>query len=749
MKLLVLAALLAAAPYQNPIARLEPNGERPVFINPPTFRWPQDKPGEATLQFSRGADFSQPVQVVVKGESFYRPLQPMQPGRWYWRVRQGGSGWSQTAVFDLPENAVRWPIESWTGALARIPARHPRLWVTPERAAELRREAAGPLREMVAEWSKSARRYLDQPLPLEQDKPRTKTEEFEKKAVQRVSSKADAGRTVGPAGELAFLYLLTGREEFAREARRRAMAAARLDPGGYTSHEVSDFANSSIIVNCARVYDYLYDILPEQERSALRKMLLERVRRVFAAYRPRLEQRWINAHAWQHVLMDATAGALALYGEEPEAREWFDWSQRLHVAVFPWYGGAEGGSAEGANYYSCCNMLQSLTARDLFHSATGIDLARNPWFSNNAYYLIYSHPPGGLISQFGDNNGSREAPGETKKLAALRHASLFNNPYSAAYAAAIQDKPGAGWLAALWTPFQTPAPKPLSSLPPARAFSDIGVVFIHSSIANPSENVFFEFKSSPYGSSGHAHADQNTFNIALAGEPLIIDSGYYTAFGDEHHFGYATQTKAHNGILVDGEGQEDRTLEAFGSLARFEQQPGMAYALGSAAGAYSKVKLKRFERHVLWLEPRTYVIADDIEADGSQPRRYDWLLHASREMKVDEANRTVIVSNAKGQARVSFLAPRSLKFQQTSGFEPAPRAWLPTRKGRQFPDQWHLRVTPDKPGAAERFLVVIQVERGASPQFPALPALRSDPKFQDAWRRLLPTRGWRVEDLLR
>ncbi len=63
---------------------------------------------------------------------------------------------------------------------------------------------------------------------------------------------------------------------------------------------------------------------------------------------------------------------------------------------------------------------------------------------------------------------------------------------------------------------------------------------------------FVEFKCSPYGSHGHNHADQNTFNVSAFDEPLFIDTGYYHSYGDPHHNGWTRQTKAHNGVLVDG-----------------------------------------------------------------------------------------------------------------------------------------------------------------------------------------------------
>jgi hypothetical protein len=429
-------------------------------------------------------------------------------------------------------------------------------------------------------------------------------------------------------------------------------------------------------------------------------------------YLPAREQRLFDAHGWQHVIQDLTAGALALYNELPEAKRWFDWSFKMHVALYPWYGEGDGGSAEGASYYEGTNMLQSLRAVGLFEAATGVDISRNPWYQKNPYFLIYSHPPGFARSQFADHGGSTPQPSGQHKLGALLQAARTGNPYAVSYARAIESGfPGgpANHLRLLWYPLELPEPKPLGELPKGRAFRDVGVAYLHSAIDRPDDNIMFEFRSSPYGSYNHAHADQNSFNITAYGEPLILDTGYYTAYGDEHHYGWTIHTMAHNCVLVDGKGQGPRNADAYGEITEFVVGDGFAYLVGSCPNAYHEVKLEQFDRHVLWLQPDTYVIYDVLRAP--EAHRFDWLLHAANEMDVNERGRTAHVRGERAEARVSFLLPERLSFSQTDQFSVAPEAWSPRRKGEKYPNQWHLTASTTEPETQARFLTVVQVCR--------------------------------------
>jgi hypothetical protein len=73
-----------------------------------------------------------------------------------------------------------------------------------------------------------------------------------------------------------------------------------------------------------------------------------------------------------------------------------------------------------------------------------------------------------------------------------------------------------------------PAPtSPDASLPPSALMSDLGWVAMRSAwaeAARQSETLLL-FKSSPFGSYSHSHADQNSFVLEAFGSPLLIDAG--------------------------------------------------------------------------------------------------------------------------------------------------------------------------------------------------------------------------------
>jgi hypothetical protein len=549
-------------------------------------------------------------------------------------------------------------------------------------------------------------------LPLEEAEQRGEGLSREEAVIQRITFKAEASRTAGSIGNLALLYALTGDEDCAAEARRRSLLVAGLDPRGYASHAVSDFGNGTIVSGLAAAYDLMPDYFSDEELGLIRSALHERLAITAPLFR-NLEQRVHNAHAWQHTLQQFMEGALALYGEMPEADEWFRWGVRATVALYPWFGGAEGGSAEMASYFEGTNLHSSMQMRDLIFYATGIDLCGNPWYAANIYYTIYAHPPNHHRSQFGDHPAGPMSSGPSARvyLDTLYRGALLGDPCAVAYAAHHDgDLASTATLreAFQWLSLETPEPAPLSRLPAARAFRDIGVVLLHTDIDRPEENVFFEFKSGPYGSWGHAHADQNAFNLSAFDEPLLVDTGYYHSYGDDHHYGWTVQTKAHNAVLVDGTGQPNNNLRAFGKIIAFEQGDEYMYCAGEAAPAYHEVVLDRFTRHVLALKPDIFLVYDQIEAP--EAHGYQYLLHAEREMAVEQARQAVDVVGERARCRVTLVEPAALQFSQHNQFDPPALEWRDDR-GFEMPDQWHLTAATSEDAASQRFLAVIEVQR--------------------------------------
>jgi len=684
----------------------EPDGRRPVGINPPTFRWPVFTQGPYTIELSQNEDGADAQRFEGIEETFYRPRQPLPSGRTFWRVRAKGKS-TKRVSFEIGEDTTRWPIPAWEESLSNVPRGRPRILMRPEDVPRLRKLAAGPCQPMVAKWERWAKDVVGGKLP---QKPKSATglkDKRQTRTMKRVYAKHFAIDVASPVQMLCLLYTVTEKPEYAKEIRRRTLAAATLDPRGDTAHKISDFANGCIAMNLGWAYDTLNEQWSSAEREKIRNTILERCRIGFGAYKPRKEQALFGAHAWQHVIQDLTIGALALYHESDEARQWFDWSFKMHVALYPWYGGADGGSAEGTGYYKGTNMVTSIKAAVLFEAATGVDLFGNPWYRNTPYFLLYTQGLGRSKSQFGDGSGLAY-PGKQAKLATLLWAAKLQDPYMTAYHRAIEEGTPGGVpdaIRLLWSPLRLPAPKPLDELPKARTFRDVGIVAMRSDMMHPENDIYFELRSSPYGSYNHAHADQNSFNVAAFNHRLICDSGYYISYGDPHHYGWTVRSCAHNTILVGGKGQGHRNVDAYGQIVDFEVGDGFVQTVGACPQAYKDVEVKRFDRHVLWLEPNVYLIADDLEM--AKPDKLQWLLHSDEKMQIE--GRTVILKVHEAAGRLHFYGPKELSITQTDQFTYPAVKWRPDKKKGEYPNQWHLTAETTKRAVKQRFVSVLQV----------------------------------------
>ena len=134
------------------------------------------------------------------------------------------------------------------------------------------------------------------------------------------------------------------------------------------------------------------------------------------------------------------------------------------------------------------------------------------------------------------------------------------------------------------------------------------------------------------------------------------------------------------------------------------------------------------------------MIIDELVAAGNVARRFDWLLHAANRMEIDGPAGRVTVRGTNGEARVTFLAPAGLAFQQDDQFDAPAIYW---RKGRNFPlpNQWHLKATPP-PAPRVRFVTVVQVGKpGAATPGPRLVGGAAEVA---GWRVLLPPGGDRL-----
>jgi len=379
---------------------------------------------------------------------------------------------------------------------------------------------------------------------------------------------------------------------------------------------------------------------------------------------------------------------------------------KVYVAFYPPWGVDDGGYSQGPTYLSAYLnwMLQFLY---FLENATGIDLHRKPFFRNVGNFILYAEPFFAKTKPFGD--GMDRRPGRLSQLNMYRLAQKFREPTFQWHAEQMRaeqmsvETVPADLLDFLWREEGLPVEPPTRQ---AHCFASVGVAAFHSRLADADSDVYLLFKSSPFGAWSHAYADQNAFYLHGFGQPLAICSGYYPWYGSDHHTQWTWQTKAHNSVLVDGEGQVTRTRASRGRIDEFFTSEHFDYCRGDATEAYGG-RLTQFFRHLAYVRepdgPGWFVIADDLTA--REPATFQWLLHALERMTVDEEGQTAIISEEEARLRVSFLAPEDLVFEQTDQFDPVPE---PSEARQDFPNQWHLSVSTRSARPRAGFLVVLQ-----------------------------------------
>jgi hypothetical protein len=141
---------------------------------------------------------------------------------------------------------------------------------------------------------------------------------------------------------------------------------------------------------------------------------------------------------------------------------------------------------------------------------------------------------------------------------------------------------------------------------------------------------------------GHAHPDANSFIVFAHGRYLTGDTGYTGV----------KMTRDHNTVLVDDRGQEkDGRHEMFTSvpydrldriqLTEVWSTPDVFYAKGEAAAAYyADLRLRKFERNLLFVAPDHLVVWDQLSSD--QARTYSWLLNS--DVAIERASAGVMTS---------------------------------------------------------------------------------------------------------
>jgi hypothetical protein len=234
------------------------------------------------------------------------------------------------------------------------------------------------------------------------------------------------------------------------------------------------------------------------------------------------------------------------------------------------------------------------------------------------------------------------------------------------------------------------------------------------------DDVHFLFKSAPapFGRRSHGHNPQNAFELQGYGDILLQDITYMGSFHSPIHM-YVYETKAHNTVLVNGEGQIEAGggaigADAVGSIVAESFNKDFDYVVGDATPAYAG-KLKRFRRHVAFVKPELFVIWDELAAP--QPATFQFRLHALAEFTFDPNSLHFGVQREHAGFDAQYLSPVPMTLIQTSGYgnikmpTSIPKLLGPEKDG-PVPNQWHLEATNTEKRESLDVLTVIKVHKG-------------------------------------
>ncbi len=561
--------------------------------------------------------------------------------------------------------------------LERTRGVHPRLYLTPERAASLRAAIGGTHASLWNEVRAQADRLAGQNPPVYKD-------ESEWKNIEQLYM-----RPVGEAMPfLALAYVLTGERKYLDGAVKWARAACAYPTWGLHEFEGADLSTGHQLYGLALLYDWCWRDLGDDTRRMIRETIVKRaswlataaargiIVKDDAAWKihpwPEWDEAWLQNHLWINACALGVAG-IALFDEEPDTARWTAFALDRYRTALGFFG-PDGASHEGPGYWSY-GVEYLLKFMDPARDLLGVDFFGHPWWRNTASYRLAMSLPraswaySNLTVDYGDSPRSdwygpdyllRRLAGEFRDS----HAQWLANAIDSANA----EHPVSRWLNLLWYD-PSVAPKPPDGLPTLMRFPDIDIATARSDWSGAESFLFF--KCGPYigesalremtycpSSAHHVHPDTGGFMLFGAGEWLIRDDGYR-----------AKLTGQHNTLIVDGgeqlggggpifDGSAPHAVQSRPRLIRTDSTPALDIISGDATPAYPKSSgLTRFVRHLIYLKPDVLIVADDIALE--RPRGLELRFHPEQGQSVRDGA-AFLMRGKKAALRLESLTPGSV-----------------------------------------------------------------------------------------
>lgn len=491
---------------------------------------------------------------------------------------------------------------------------------------------------------------------------------------------------------LALAYLLSRQERYADTARRWIKTAISYHHWGKERMPDHDLDAAWLLFGLGLGYNWLKDVLPSDERDALRDKLILQGNKLYD-FALASEGKWWSSAYWQNHNWICYGGlavaAYALFNECGEAGSWAARAQDNFIRSLS-YMAEDGSNYEGPVYWRY-GVIWFLIYANLLQQETGEDLHDSDFLRNTFYYRLYLSGPNLVdTANFGDCHDRRSAHTAAvyARLASLYDIGEAQWLYHHFYRSGEWEREGAEGLVKpglwaesglefLWYQPDVEA-SPIEALPRSRTFPDLGLVTMRSSWHANAVTMAFKC-GTPNGlkawhsghalnhsrkwqtlSAGHDHPDANSLILIKGDDYIAVDDGYAKE----------KRTRNHSTLLINGRGQyAEGTKNAFRGLdeswcARLEASlefDDVVYARGEAARAYDRdLRLRQFTREALFLAGDAVVVRDSVSAD--LPHHYEWLLQTDAPPK-ENGRGCFTINSGKTKCHLHVLQPNKTTHQ--------------------------------------------------------------------------------------
>ncbi len=690
------------------------------------------------VRIARDSLFTKELKQVDRSWGFYNADNLYADGTWFWQygyVKEGKTAWSKVLQFTVENGTDAFNLPTFSALINKLPATHPRVWVVEKEWDAFIAKSKG--KEERSWYIERANKVVDAEIKhisqtIDTSRIADLDTEVKRSALLIREGRRIVDREEANTESLVRAFLLTKDRLYFEAAMRRIEEMISWKSSPYLK---GDFNESVMLSLSSMAYDSFYSLLSDAQKKLLLKEIKENGAKFFQRFQNHFEAHIADNHSVQMTLRILTMAAFAAYGDLPEAATWADYCYNVWMVRFPGVND-DGGWHNGDSYFHV-NIRTLIEVPWLYSRISGYDFFKDPWYKGSAMYVMFQQPPFSKSAGNGSSHQNVVKPNGPRVAYADALAKLTNNTYLADYVRTIQagepgvlkrgfmSKPGdLAWFR-LQNDTSLPEGKGLADLPLSYIFRNTGIASFMSNWKDIKTTAMLSFRSSPYGSTSHALANQNAFNTFYGGKPLFYSSGHHVSFTDQHSIYSHRSSRAHNTILVDGMGQKIGT-EGYGWIARNYSGDIISYVVGDASNAYGKVvsplwlergkvsdleyspengwdenRLKTFRRHIVQLGGADLVfIYDELEAD--KPVAWNYLLHTivdSMQVQQNKDRVYVKATNTNGVSDAYIFAPEKLQTAQTNEFFYPAVNWLRAdNKGHfaPYPNHWHFTASSSK-----------------------------------------------------